>query len=200
MKLYLFRHGQTKGNKEHRYVGITDEGLLTESIEQLKQKVRTKGIPEVDRIYVSPRKRCLETAKLLYPSAFKDARYCIVEELDECDFGIFEYRNYEELKGNPDYQLFIDSMGKSGFPDGETMEAFQERCLRGLEKVFADLNGGEKAIALIVHGGTIMSILDRYSMPHKDYYEWQVGNGCGYEAEVVGGNNGKIQCTDIRKL
>ena len=28
MRLYFIRHGQTLGNREHRYVGRTDEGIL----------------------------------------------------------------------------------------------------------------------------------------------------------------------------
>ena len=32
-KIVLIRHGMTQGNKEYRYVGTTDEGLLPESVE-----------------------------------------------------------------------------------------------------------------------------------------------------------------------
>lgn len=35
VRILLIRHGMTQGNKEHRYVGTTDEELLPESVEQL---------------------------------------------------------------------------------------------------------------------------------------------------------------------
>ena len=35
-KIVLIRHGMTQGNQEHRYVGTTDEGLLPESVEELR--------------------------------------------------------------------------------------------------------------------------------------------------------------------
>ena len=35
-------------------------------------------------------------------------------------------------------------------------------------------------IALVVHGGTIMSILGAYGFPKQDYFEWHVNNGEGY--------------------
>ena len=34
-------------------------------------------------------------------------------------------------------------------------------------------------IALVVHGGTIMTILESLE-PSHEFYRWQAGNGCGY--------------------
>lgn len=53
MKLYFIRHGQTAGNREGRYVGRTDEPLLPESIEALKQE----NMPPVDMVITSPMRR-----------------------------------------------------------------------------------------------------------------------------------------------
>ncbi len=41
-----------------------------------------------------------------------------------------------------------------------------------------------KSAALVVHGGTIMSILDGFAVPHEDFYFWQVKNARGYEIEL----------------
>ena len=30
-----------------------------------------------------------------------------------------------------------------------------------------------------------MALLDCYSVPHKNYYEWQTGNGTGFVTEVI---------------
>lgn len=177
MRLYFIRHGETKGNRERRYVGRTDEGLTKEAAELLLKK----KVPPADRIFVSPMRRCMETAELLYPGQEKQ----IVEGLRECDFGAFEYRNYRELNGNPDYQRYIDSMGSSGFPEGEDMSGFQERCVRAYLEVMEQLKREDfqGSAAFVVHGGTIMALLDRFSEPHKDYFDWQVKNGSGYSAE-----------------
>ena len=60
MKIILIRHGKTKGNIYRRYIGKTDEHLYEyESI---------SGVyPNADFIVVSPMKRCIETAKFIYP-------------------------------------------------------------------------------------------------------------------------------------
>ena len=39
---------------------------------------------------------------------------------------------------------------------------------------------GKPAIILVAHGGTIMSIMDRFGPSEKKYYEWNPGNGHGY--------------------
>lgn len=177
MKVYLIRHGATKGNRERRYVGSTDEPILAEEIPALQRK----DMPPAAKIYTSPMKRCIETAAMLYPGR----EPLVVDDLAECSFGDFEYCNYEELNGNPDYQKFIDSMGRSGFPGGEGRDEFQRRCLRGFYGILQREKGCQEDIALVVHGGTIMAILDVCSRPHRDYYDWQIENGGVYAAEVV---------------
>lgn len=180
MKLYLIRHGSTKGNIEKRYVGNTDEELLEESKHKLKifvDNIQNVIVCPVKKVYVSPMLRCRQTADILFPVA----EQIVVEELRECNFGEFEYKNYIDLNGREDYQRFIDTNGKTGFPGGEEMKEFKDRCAEGFMKV---LEQNEDVVVMVVHGGTIMSILDRYSSPHKDYYDWQIGNGSGYKALV----------------
>ncbi len=127
----------------------------------------------------------------------------LVPKLRECDFGDFENKNYQELNGNPDYQKWIDSGGKLPFPGGESMEAFKRRCQTGFEElvreitelelqVFSDKEksaGSALRIAVVVHGGTIMAILERFGFPKRDYFDYQVKNGCGYLLTPVEGTD-----------
>ena len=93
MKIYLIRHGMTAGNREKRYVGChTDEDLCEEGIAQ----IQSNEYPRVDRLYVSPLKRCITTAELIYPHMPMVTNV----KLEEMDFGDFEYKNYHELNGN----------------------------------------------------------------------------------------------------
>lgn len=127
-ELILIRHGKTAGNLLGRYIGSrTDEPLCDEGREGLAGK----QLPEVERLYVSPMKRCVETAEILWPG-FDRKKMQKVTDLRECDFGDFENKNYKELSGNGDYQAWIDSNGTLPFPNGESMDAFKSRCLEGL--------------------------------------------------------------------
>lgn len=171
MKWVLIRHGQTQGNIEHRYIGCgTDEPLCAQGIEMLKRRV----YPSVQRVFASPMKRCRETAAMLYP----DIQPEIIEDFRECDFGAFENKSYQELDGRADYQAWIDSGGELPFPGGESRAAFALRCANAFE-VLTRRNIREDC-ALVVHGGTIMAIMERFAVPKGSYYDFQVPNGAGY--------------------
>ena len=171
MKWILIRHGQTQGNIEHRYSGCrTDEPLCAQGVKQL----RGKAYPLVKRIYVSPMKRCIETAEILYPKVPME----VIDDFRECDFGAFENKNYDELNGRADYQAWIDSGGEMPFPDGESRAAFAARCIKAFDEL-AKRNLQEDC-AMIAHGGTIMAIMERYAKPKGNYYDFQVKNGSGY--------------------
>ena len=114
IKLWLIRHGKTEGNKLSRYIGTTDEPLCQEGTEFLHKM----DYPKVQAVYVSPLKRCVQTAEILFPGE----PVHIIEELAECDFGEFENKNYKELEGNRHYQEWIDSNGTLHFPGGESRE------------------------------------------------------------------------------
>ena len=195
MKIYMIRHGATKGNIEHRYVGITDEPILPEVVREIYlDKLKYKELNKVKKVYVSPMLRCRETARLIFPKA----SLIEVEDFRECDFGEFEYKNYEELNGDSRYQHFIDTEGREGFPGGEGRDEFIERCANAFRKLLEQES--DTAVAMVVHGGTIMSILDKFSEPHKDYYLWQVKNLCGYVADVIADDKTGIKINNVEEL
>lgn len=188
MRIYLIRHSLTEGNKEKRYIGTTDELLCREGIQLLE--TRKTEYPEIEHIYVSPMKRCMQTAELIYPEMVGAGKYTCNEKLRECDFGLFENHNYIELSGCPEYQAWIDSGGKLPFPEGESREDFIRRTLEGFREVLQDaLEHGWEEIAVIAHGGTVMSIMECYAVkedgtPAGKYYDYQIKNGEGYELRI----------------
>ena len=112
IKIAMIRHGKTYGNTLGRYIGVTDEPLCEEGKKELEQRT----MDTVELLFVSPLKRCLETADVLYPYA----KQVKIPEFAECNFGEFENKNYQELKDNPKYQEWIDSMATLAFPGGES--------------------------------------------------------------------------------
>ena len=99
IKLWLIRHGKTEGNKLSRYIGTTDEPLCQEGTEFLHKM----DYPKVQAVYVSPLKRCVQTAEILFPG---DPVH-IIEELAE-------HFNYEE---NYESRItaYITQLQKDGF-------------------------------------------------------------------------------------
>ena len=182
MKCYLIRHGATKGNQEGRYVGSTDEPVLSEQLEKLIKL--TSILSPVDYVFTSPYLRCRQSAQEIF-SGFITAPE-VIWDFREIDFGEFEYKNYQELNGNIDYQRFIDSGGTIAFPGGEEPEHFKIRCCYAfLSCVRKARDQGFTVLGFSLHGGTIMAVMEALGIPSKDYFAYQVKNGGGYEAEVV---------------
>ena len=139
----------------------------------------------VAAIITSPMKRCLETAEILFPEKLYEHVPRIQKAgLSECDFGTFEYKNYLELSGDAEYQHFIDTLGREGFPGGETTEAFKARTVEAFQEIWKEISsqsgqGADRTLVFVVHGGTIMAVMEAFSEEKKSYYDWQVGNGEG---------------------
>lgn len=204
MTLYLIRHGTTKGNLDKRYVGRTDEGLCREGAEEIKKRIADgfyAGVEKTDILFVSPMRRCIDTAGILLP----DKQPVIIPSFREIDFGEFEGKNYRELAGNPSYQAWIDSGGQMTFPGGESREAFAARCRDGMGQAVscvADMVSGaadEIIITMVVHGGTIMSLLSEMGEGNAGYYDYQCENGGGYCCELEA-ENGQVVLKSPRPL
>ena len=205
IEVYLIRHGATNANREHRYLGRTEEPLSEEGREELKAFQRQGIYPDpasLQALFVSPMERCRETAELL----FGDCEQHMIPEFREMDFGLFEGKNYQDLRGNAQYQAWIDSNGTLPFPKGESREDFIARCRRGFEEMLRIVtaegisrNEERKNIAAVVHGGTIMAVCSSFT--DGEYFDFQIGNGEGYRCKVtVGQPSGEIQINELCKL
>lgn len=180
--LIFIRHGETAANKEQRYLGRTEEALSLEGREKLLQAYRQSHYPEAEMVFISPMRRCRETARLLYPLVPKKE----IPEWVEMDFGDFEGKNYEDLKDDERYQEWIDSNGTLPFPNGESRETFIKRCMQGMDRM-VQLLQGERKVAVIVHGGTIMALLS--SLCGGEYFDYQVRNGEGFVCSLKKGKD-----------
>lgn len=178
MEIYWLRHGKTKSNEEHRYLGKTDEGLTEAETERLQ----AKKVPEAWQtfpLFSSPMKRCRQTAELLFQK-----EPLLIPEWVEMDFGLFEGKNYQDLKEDAYYQRWIDSDGTLPFPQGESREAFLQRSRKGLERMLflLDKDGMPDKVVAVVHGGTIMAVLSE--LTGREYFSFQVPNGGGYRTRI----------------
>lgn len=198
ISLVLIRHGATQGNREHRYLGKTDEPLSEEGKQEIKAYKKQQCYPKIDNLFTSPLKRCIQTAKILYPHIAPIQ----IEELAEMDFGAFEGKNYRELQKDNRYQAWIDSNGTLPFPEGESREEFLIRCERGFHRILNTLKQEANkhpvnTVGLIVHGGTIMALLSRFC--GGEYFDYQVANGKGYLCTVSDWKE-NFRITEIKKI
>ena len=201
--LYIIRHGATKSNKRHAYLGNTNEPLSNEGGEQIIFYNEAGRYPkEKDNllIFSSPMLRCLQTKDILYP----DTRAILLPEWKEIDFGRFEGKNYQDLQEDPRYQKWIDSNGTLPFPNGESRENFIKRSKQGLYAMCKELSKTVRSadmkhvvIGMIVHGGTIMALLS--SFYGGEYFDHQTANGKGYGCKLCCDGE-HIHFEDLREL
>ena len=121
--LYLFRHGITKGNINAQYIGHTDYPLTTDGIESLKKIKGKYHYPEVDAVFVSPLKRALQSADIMFPKNNK----IVIDNFIEYNFGEFEECTAEDLKDNEDFKNWLHGDIYSAPPYGESNAEFAQR-------------------------------------------------------------------------
>ncbi len=168
-RISVIRHGRTAANDKGIYIGRTDFPLSDKGAAELAGKMDEFRYPNVARVYSSPLRRCTETAEILYPNHTP----IYIPEWREMDFGEFEGKNYIELQKNPNYQAWIDSNGTLPFPGGESREEFKRRNVTGFQKaVNGCLRNGISLAALVVHGGTIMNVMEEYADEDRSFYDW----------------------------
>ncbi|MBO7729417.1 MAG: histidine phosphatase family protein [Lachnospiraceae bacterium] len=186
MKVVMIRHGKTPGNLVKQYIGRTDQPLAEEGIDELKRIASSEEFkqalrPEkVEQIYVTPLKRTQETAEILFPCA----KQTVINDLREMDFGIFEEKNYKDLENSKEYAAWLETHCESKVPDGEDKASFSKRSCDAFLDCLKEC--GDRPVYFLVHGGTIMSVMEAFAETRQEYYKWYAENGHGYVAEWDG--------------
>jgi broad specificity phosphatase PhoE len=142
--LHFIRHGQTDANLKFLNAGGEwDIDLNETGREQARAfaRVHRDLLETTDKVYVSPMRRTLETAELVFAGLNKPFER--VENLREWHVGDYSGLTHAEV---PDY-----FMGRLDPPGGETHDAFEARALGALKDIAAR-SAREKAF-IVSHGG-----------------------------------------------
>jgi alpha-ribazole phosphatase len=154
--LWLLRHGEPAETRGLCY-GALDVELSPAGIHQAElASAMLRGRPFA-AIYSSPRRRCLEGARILARE-----RSCPVETVDtlaEIHFGEFEGRPYDEIAAEyPDlYRQWMEQPTKIHFPGGESFDQMWKRVTNAA-RILRERHTGE-SVAIVTHGGVIRIFL-----------------------------------------
>lgn len=172
----LFRHGLTEGNKRKAYMGWNDSPLCEEAVTKLSSyQLKPESY---DLFLSSDLNRCLHTMKLLFPTVEPET----AEAFREMHFGTFQGKTYDELQHEESYQKWLEDPIAYAPPDGETYEQFASRIDKGWEKIQKDvLEEGIRRPIIVTHGGVIKYLLSQYAPEKKEFWDWKVVHGNGYE-------------------
>ena len=159
--LTLIRHLPTLANVQRRYIGWSDESILTPT----QVFSQPNGNPEV--IHGSDLRRCQETSALYYPNA----SYQGMLNFREMNFGDWEHKTYEDLKENALYQKWLSNPKVEAPPNGELFHEMGTRVLNGLKSIRQDHP------VVVTHGGPIRYVLMRFAPEERDFWSWEVKHG-----------------------
>lgn len=180
--VYLFRHGLTKGNLNAQYIGHTDYPLTTDSIQALKNIKAKHHYPKVDAVFVSPLKRAMQSADIMFEKNNK----IVIDNFIEYNFGEFEECTAEDLKDNDEFKAWLHGDIYSKPPFGESNAEFVQRICDAFEKVVDGcIKAGMENIAIVSHAGVLMTILSCYGLPEAPMAHWQMDAGYGYKLRIT---------------
>ncbi|MCH3972649.1 MAG: histidine phosphatase family protein [Oscillospiraceae bacterium] len=183
--IHLIRHGLTAGNLQGRYIGSTDLPLCEEGEKQLRELKDNHPYPAAEICYSSPMKRCLQTAKILYPGLTPQ----VVTDFRETDFGAWENKTAKEIAAeDPAFLEWMEGGKAVTPPGGENGGWFMQRTCAAFEHLVDGMMRSDLHSAVVIlHGGSIMSILAAYGLPRAKFYDWMTEPGCGYSLRITPG-------------
>lgn len=180
--IHILRAMPSKGALEGRYVGRAQSPLPTSAITELAQLKREFDYPSGELYCASPAVSCVDTLKILYPQADPE----VVLDLAECDFGDWENKTAEELKGEPGFTDWL--MGKGAPPNGESGQVFFQRVCGGFQLLVQNMMArGTASAVLVTHAGVMTSILAAFGLPKAAPQDWLCDGGFGYSVRITPG-------------
>lgn len=180
--IHFIRHGSIDDTNQGAYIGVTDKELSEKGIKELKSLDNTHKYPYAPVIFTSPLKRCTQTCEVLYPHI----KPIVVDELSEMNFGKWEGKTADDLRGDPLFEAWLAGEKGATPPDGEDGEDFTRRiCLVFQNIVDGLIKTGNTDCAIVTHGGVIMTLLAVYGLPQAKPFDWACDNGYGFSLRVT---------------
>lgn len=150
MEIWLVRHGETDWSKSGRHTGRTDLSLTPRGEMEARAAGRRIGDQAFERVFSSPLRRALDTAR----HAGYGQRVETNDLLVEFDYGAYEGRTSEDIWAErPDWDLWRD-----GCPGGERAEDVAARSARFL----AELGEADGNILIFGHGHALRVLATTY--------------------------------------
>lgn len=176
-KIHLIRSGSSDYPGRPAVLGQENLPLSPNGINFLKELLKNFNYPDVELVYTSPLKQCIETAEIIFP----DKKPVVKSELLDMDLGEFEGKTYEELVEDEDFKKWIqDSVGNTP-PYGESAQDFTLRIVNIIDDIFNEMNKKKiYNVAIVANSGFIMTLLSTLGLPKMPMDRWQSENGTGF--------------------
>jgi len=159
-RLIFVRHAEAEGNLYREFHGWTDSPITEKGHKQAELVAKRLKDVNIDVLYSSSLKRTLQTAQ--YIADIKNLPIIRTDKMKEINGGDWEGKKWDELAQL--WPLENETWEKRPhlhkMPNGESMEEFQERLLKEVERIISNNKG--KDICIVTHGTAIKSMMCRF--------------------------------------
>ena len=148
----LVRHGETEGNIEGRWQGLTDGALTVRGREQAARLAAS--FDGLDHVYSSHLQRARDTAAAL--AAASGTGLTVRPDLHELHFGEWENLTPEEMRSGwkDEWEaIYVHDRDEPRGLTGETADALGRRIAGAMAEIAAAHPGG--SVGAVTHGGAI---------------------------------------------
>jgi len=158
-RFVLVRHGETKANREYRYIGANDDALTDHGQAQAVQLAGALSVLPVAAVYSSPRQRAYQTA--LPVASRHGLTIQVLDDLREANFGTWEGLSRSEVvarsKQDAEHLFAWERDTAVAPPGGESLEAMHLRVSAVVEKLVQA--HPDQTVVLVSHVGPIKAML-----------------------------------------
>lgn len=175
MNLYFVRHGETEANSEKLYYGKAESNLTGKGREQAQKLSSLLKNIVFDYIYISEKKRSLETAKIIVKKDSK--RFIVDSRINEMDLGEFEGKDYRYIKKiyPEQWKNWCSDWKNAVPPGGESYVQFYSRVRSFMEYI---LKNESENVLVVTHAGVIKSMYCYVLNNNMDFF-WKFASHNG---------------------
>jgi len=165
LTLFVIRHAATNWSKLG-FLSETDLELNEKGEKQAKELAIKLKNHKIDKIFSSPMKRALSTAREIAKN--KEMEVLIENDLKEVNFGVFEGLSLEEAREKYSDLFEKRSNDKWNFtiPNGESYKSAYERITKFIKKIKKEFDN--KSVVLVTHATLINLLLVYFSKYTKE--------------------------------
>lgn len=193
MEIYIIRHGETAGNREHLLNGWTDIPLAPDGVALAAQTGRALRGITFDAAYTSPLIRAEQTAKLVLNESGNDNTPLIhddrIKEIFAGDWeGISMMNISDPVLGGKIRDYLAHPKTEWGFPGGETLHQVMARTQAFLKEA---AQGPQQRILVSTHGCALRCMLNFLYEDPSDFWQGRMPYNCA--VSIVSAENGNMK-------
>lgn len=196
VKFYIIRHGETTATVRGQFHGTMDAELSQEGKEQVKALNKYFRQQPITRIYVSPLKRCRQTAAIL--KGRRNVPLTITPQLREIDFGKWEGLTLAQMhKDNPrKLKSWFTDFTRFKMPGGERVTDLISRVTVFWRRLARKHKTGN--IVIVTHGGPAkVIIMKELGLAWKNFWRFHLSTASLNIVELDSGSS-SVSCVNCR--